>query len=192
MKRISHFISILVISLAFGVAVIAQAPPSESKNKLVTELVQVMKMDRQFPEMMDTMLKGMESTYPIGFEAAVDSMNLSPEQKKAAKATAGDRFIAFSQKFRKRMAEAIDYNKYIREAIYPLYDKFYSEQELRDLIAFYRTPTGQKVVDTLPALLTESNIAAKEKFLPQLLPLIEALLKEEFQQIEPLPKPKSK
>ena len=193
MPKISRFLFVSVLLLSLGLVAASQAPASEEKSKLIGELVLVMKMDRQFPDIMDTMLKGMETTYPVGFNAAVDgNANLSPQQKKALKASAGDRFVAFSQKFRKRLAEAIDYSKYIREAIYPLYDKFYSEQELRDLIAFYKTPTGQKVVDTLPALLAESNVAAREKFLPQLFPLIEEMVKEDFEQIAPPPKPKSK
>ena len=193
MTRISRFVFISLISLGLGIVATAQAPASDEKIKLISELVSVMKMDRQFPKMMDSMLKEMETTYPIGFNAAVDgNTSLSPDKKKALKASASDRFVAFSQKFRKRLAEAIDYSKYIREAIYPLYDKFYSETELRDLIAFYKTATGQKVIDTLPALLVESNVAAREKFLPQLLPLIGEMVREDFEQIAPPPKPKSK
>ena len=193
MTRVFHFVFSLIILFGLGNFAVGQEPISEEKNKLIGDLVFVMKMDRQFPEMMDTMLKGMEATYPVGFNAAVDSNpGLSIEQKKALKISAGDRFVAFSQKFRKRLPEVVDYSKYIRDAIYPLYDKFYSEQELRDLIAFYKTPTGQKVIDTLPALLADSNVAAKEKLLPQLIPLIESMVREDFEQIAAPPKPKRK
>jgi len=37
----------------------------------------------------------------------------------------------------------------------PLYEKHFTENELDDLIAFYRTPTGQKAVKELPALMQE-------------------------------------
>ena len=193
MTRIFHFVFSLIILFGLGNIAVAQEPISEEKKKLIGELVLVMKIDRQFPEIMDIMLKGMETTYPVGFHGAVDSNpGLSIEQKKALKTSADDRFVAFSQKLRKRLPEVVDFGKYIRDAIYPLFDKFYSEQELRDLIAFYKTPTGQKVIDTLPALLADSNVAAREKFLPQLIPLIESMVREDFEQIAPPPKPKRK
>ena len=37
----------------------------------------------------------------------------------------------------------------------PLYEKHFTEKELDDLIAFYRTPTGQKAIKELPALMQE-------------------------------------
>ena len=57
--------------------------------------------------------------------------------------------------FRDVMSEFID--KYLTwEAMKPdliqLYAESFSEQELRELIAFYRTPTGQKTIALLPEL----------------------------------------
>jgi hypothetical protein len=37
-----------------------------------------------------------------------------------------------------------------------LYDKYFSEQELTDLVAFYRSATGQKALMVMPELLAES------------------------------------
>lgn len=37
-----------------------------------------------------------------------------------------------------------------------IYARHFSETEMRDMIAFYRSPTGQKVVAEMPALMRES------------------------------------
>jgi hypothetical protein len=42
------------------------------------------------------------------------------------------------------------------EQLIPLYAKYYSEADIDALIAFYRTPTGRKVIETMPALTQES------------------------------------
>lgn len=164
---------------------------SAEKQKLIGEMIVVSKMDQQFPEMVDGLLKEMEKSYPITFNAVVDSNeSLSAEAKAQLKAATNQRFASFSQKFRKRLAERVDYGKYIKDAVYPLYDKFYTEQELRDILAFYKTPTGQKLISTLPALLVESSRMANEKFVPMLMPVVQELIKEEFDQIGvPPPKP---
>lgn len=189
MKYFPRLVLALSLFAALSAAASAQTQISDEKNKLIAELAGVMKLDQQFPEMVDAMLKEMEKTYPLGFSATIDSNGaLTAEQKTALRATARERFIAFSQKFRKRLSEQIDYGKYIQEAVYPLYDKFYNEQELKDLISFYKTATGQKMIKSLPAILAESTKMATEKFVPKVLPIVQELLKEEFEQIAAPPK----
>ena len=39
--------------------------------------------------------------------------------------------------------------------IIPVYDKYYTQEDLDGMIAFYRTPVGQKVVRTLPDVSRE-------------------------------------
>lgn len=41
------------------------------------------------------------------------------------------------------------------ELLTPVYDKYYTQEDLDGMIAFYRTPLGQKVVRTLPDVSRE-------------------------------------
>ena len=43
------------------------------------------------------------------------------------------------------------------DAFVPIYRKHFSKRELDELIAFYRTPLGTKVVHAMPAVVEESN-----------------------------------
>jgi hypothetical protein len=188
-------IAIAIIAIACGLAqsVRSQSTISEEKSRLIGEIATVMELDKQFPLIMDSMLKEMDKTYPMSFDAVVDAHpSLTPGDKAALKASVSDRYKAFSEKFRKRLSERVDYGRYIREAIYPLYDKFYTEHELKDLLVFYATPTGKKMIKTMPAVFAESNRLASEKFVPQLIPIVEELMREEFESIgAPAPKPVS-
>jgi uncharacterized protein len=185
MRQISQILLLAVSFLIFASSSEAQTVVSPEKRKLIGEMVTLLKMDTQMSQITDQILQEMEKTYPMGFASVVDSRNdLTVEQKKTMKATAGPSFTAFSQKFRKRLMETVDYGKYIQESLYPIYDKVYTEQELKDLIAFYGTPTGKKVIETMPQLFAEAQTAAREKLLPQVLPIIETLVKEEFEALE--------
>jgi hypothetical protein len=42
------------------------------------------------------------------------------------------------------------------DLLVPLYDKYLSEEDLDVLIAFYSTPTGQKLIKVLPDIMKES------------------------------------
>ena len=184
MKIFSRFCLLLLVALSLSFAARAQAPISEEKRKLISQMVVLMKLDKQMTSLTDEILKEMEKTYPEGFAEAVDAEpNLTPKQKQMLKSTAKERYLSFSRRFRERLPQVVDYNKYIEESIYPLYDKYYSEQELRDLVAFYQTPTGQKVIDTMPQLFAESLQLAREKLLPQIAPLIRELIEEDRKSI---------
>lgn len=47
--------------------------------------------------------------------------------------------------------------------IIPIYDKYYTEQEIDELINFYKTPLGQKTIKVLPNI-TQESMAAGEKW----------------------------
>jgi len=50
----------------------------------------------------------------------------------------------------------------IIEQLIPLYDKHFSEDELKACITFYSSPEGQKLLQTIPVLMQESvDISAK-------------------------------
>ena len=49
----------------------------------------------------------------------------------------------------------------LSEMVIPIYDKYFTHAELRDLLAFYRTPAGQKAITVLPMVLQESMQAGQ-------------------------------
>lgn len=44
----------------------------------------------------------------------------------------------------------------------PVYSKYYDEEELDKLIAFYKTPLGQKVITVSPQIMQESMLIGRE------------------------------
>lgn len=44
----------------------------------------------------------------------------------------------------------------------PIYAKYFTHDEIKQLLAFYRTPLGQKVIGTLPAVMQESMMAGQK------------------------------
>lgn len=48
------------------------------------------------------------------------------------------------------------------EKLTPLYTKYYTEKEIEDLTAFYKSPTGKKMVETMPDLMKESMMIGQK------------------------------
>ena len=47
------------------------------------------------------------------------------------------------------------------ELIVPIYEKYYTEEEVEQLITFYKTPLGKKVTESLPMITQESMEAGR-------------------------------
>ncbi|WP_276497675.1 DUF2059 domain-containing protein [Pontibacter litorisediminis] len=44
----------------------------------------------------------------------------------------------------------------------PIYDKHFTHQEIKDLIALYNTPLGQKLLDKMPVIMQESMLKGQQ------------------------------
>ena len=43
----------------------------------------------------------------------------------------------------------------------PIYDKYYTEEEINQIIAFYNSPVGKKMISTMPLVMQESMAAGQ-------------------------------
>jgi hypothetical protein len=77
------------------------------------------------------------------------------------------------------------------DQIIPIYAKNFSDQEIRDVIAFYNTPTGKKVIQVLPVVLKQS-IEAGQKWGQAMSPEIQARVVAALDKEGLLPKAKPK
>ena len=68
--------------------------------------------------------------------------------------------------------------------IYQIYDKAFTESELKELIAFYRTPTGQKAARFLPGLSSQVQKDFGEVISRKLQNLIQPKIQTETQQLK--------
>jgi hypothetical protein len=60
----------------------------------------------------------------------------------------------FMEKFRSKLDP-----DQITDLLVPIYDKYYSDDEIKGLIQIYQTPLGQKMLSVLPKVMAESQQA---------------------------------
>jgi uncharacterized protein len=60
-----------------------------------------------------------------------------------------------SEESRKEFEELFNIDGII-ERLIPVYDKYYSEEEIKEIIRFYESPAGQKVLEATPQIMKES------------------------------------
>jgi uncharacterized protein len=126
--------AIFVVVLCLAISAFAQDQRT-IKRDLIRELLKVIDTKTLMQGTLDIIFHEMERSVPMG-------------ELKA---------------FRERLYTRIDYAKYSEEVYGPIFDKNFTAAELKDLIAFYKTPLGQKSAKMLPEFGVGSLVRGSRK-----------------------------
>ena len=147
------------IAIVLGCA-LALSAWADSKEERARELISLMQMEAQF-EQMQVQMQNMFA-------------NLSP----SAELSDGER--AIRENFQSRMwaitQEEMGWPQ-LEAHMVELYTTYFSEQELVDMIEFHRTPTGQRMIETMP-MITEETMLFSQEAMVRLMPRMQALGEE--------------
>jgi uncharacterized protein len=138
---------LVTVMRRLAAALATQPNPSAKQKELIDQLITLTHLDENVRFLLDAMLERMtkESNAPR-----------SEDDKKDI------------ERYRQLVREKIDYRGWVRGVYEPLYAKYFTEEQLADLVAFYKTPTGQQVVKALPEIEREAMQTAgaqiQEKF----------------------------
>lgn len=154
-------VSTLIITLAWStLAVFAQ---ENKRQALAEELLTIMDMQSSI-EQSFAKVKQMLPQQMKSMQQAMGTTNV-PESVSAQ-----------TTKIFDLVAEELSWNKMKAEYV-ALYAETLNEQELRDLIAFYKTPTGQSFVKKQPELMQRA-MEINQKLMIKIMPKIQAITQE--------------
>lgn len=163
----------------------AQQDLAPEKKALIKELLIVTDAEKNTSKVVDSMLTAMEEQYPLIIKQIEQSLGtgLTPAQRDKIRAEVPD-FTTFSQTFRQRIQQRINFGEFVEQISYPLYNKHFTETELKDLITFYKSSTGKKTLSVMPELLRDSVQKSGEILIPKLNILIQEIIEEEIKKMK--------
>jgi len=59
-------------------------------------------------------------------------------------------------------------NRLLNEDMIGLYDKYFTESEIKDLVTFYKSPAGKKMIAVMPDLNKEMMMILIKKYIPEI------------------------
>jgi hypothetical protein len=183
-RIVSSVVSVVVAVIAFS----ASAEISESKRKLIEELLAISgyaDMANQMSEQQAYVeLMRIRPSYRPMMEFAVsEQRELSDEDKQRLLERLSD-FDAFSEQFGTRLGENLDFSKVITDVYYPLYDSAFSEGDLEKMVEFYRTPVGRKTIRQMPAIMQNAAETIDRLVRPVSIRVIQDIVAEERRRVE--------
>jgi len=141
---------IVLVVLICAVAVINSY--SQTKQESIKELFHLMKQDL----LMDKMFTLMN---PSNLNQIKDST--ARTQSKELMNSARQTVLEYSKKM-------------INEDMVVLYDKYFSQNEISDFISFYKSQSGQKMINVIPDIQKELMTLIMQKYAPEIKKLIKA------------------
>ena len=140
----------VLLSCALLAAFFPAHADDASKTAKVHELFRLIKLDELSAQMMNQVMSQVNS----GMMQQVIGVHLSVADQKKVDDFSGQVQLIVSNALSWKSLEP-EYTK--------LYADAYTEQQLDDLLTFYRSPTGQAVVEKTPILLKESSAFAQQR-----------------------------
>jgi hypothetical protein len=174
----------------------AQTAVAPEKQAALKELVALINGDNKAEDLLNVFMTQIDASRDMTYKAIINERtDLTPAEKKALEDALLVDMQKSSERFKTKFRARLNYNEMINEVTYIVYDKHYTLEEIKDLIAFYKTPTGQKVLKTMPVVAEAAMKLTQERLLPKLPVIIQELMEEDRREIEQQinsRKPKSK
>jgi uncharacterized protein len=128
----------------------ADNPPSEGSIKQLLEVSHAHKI-------LDTIMTQMDAFMKQGLQQATQGQQLTPEVKRDIDKRQGEMMSI--------LKETLDWSKL--EAMYVrVYQKTFTQPEIDNLIAMYKTPGGQTLLDKMPVVMQNTMTEMQELMRP--------------------------
>lgn len=170
-------------------------PTSPEKAALIKELVALTNAGGNAQAIMDSVTAEARKERERVFEMTLKELGgLSQAEREALMKKEREDSSRLNERIDGLFRQRLDLNRIVDEVSYVVYDRHFTAEELRDLLAFYRTPTGRKSIEVMPRLFADSMAETSTRLLPQLEPIMRQVLEEERLRVENIlpPKPQPK
>jgi hypothetical protein len=181
---------LLTVLMLFGCAAGAHAQEVEQtitpeKRALIKELFEVSGLtEESVNSVIDMMIAQNEKNLPnILAQTTSTNKTMTPEER-----------ADLEKKFRESAARAyrelketlarLNYTQAVEDATASTIDKHFTASELKEWIAFYKTPVGKKMVELMPVMMSESMAKINESVLVRLQAEINRIFDEEKKLLE--------
>lgn len=136
-----RLLTTVFVCLVCSLNCVAQSADSPATREDVERYLQTVHSDDMMQQMMQARMKAMHQM--IHEQFVKDQDRLPPN---------------FEARMNKRMDEMLKDMPFdqMREAMVPAYQKHFTKADIDSLVAFYSSPTGQKVLRELPAITSEA------------------------------------
>jgi len=125
---------------------------SQTKKESIKELFRLMQQDSMIDKMFNSILPSMMS-----------QMQSNMDSEDSTASARSNELMNSTMTATKEMAK-----KLINEDMVAIYDKYFSQSEINDFIAFYKSSSGQKLLRSTPDIQKDLMTVMMQKYMPEI------------------------
>ena len=150
-------------------------PISAEKRALIKELLEITEARKNLISSIDSMIRSdLSEIVSTVLKKAPDLGSNLPE--------AEDKLMAIvtkmATKYRDRVLKEIDVNQLVEQVAFPIYDKYFTEAEMREIVEFYKSATGKKALGLTSQIFGDSISRTGEILLPKMSKIMKEVISE--------------
>ena len=138
----------LLTTFLFCPLVNAQTKPDPAKAALIDEMLAVTKPEASIPQMMAQFKTIFTQNFEKSFNDQVTQNHEDPAKFQKP-------LHDFEDKVFNLMSDRMSWPR-LKPKFIDLYDQTFTKEELADIITFYKTPSGQSLLQKMPTLMTKA------------------------------------
>ena len=181
-------LTFILLTCSFFVHASAQTAVSNTsaeKQAAIKELLAVMNAQIKPSDLMAMMSEQTDKAAELTVKSMLaEDKNLTAADKKMLEDILLSGENSPIKSFQKKLFEKIDFDALIEEMTISIYDKHFTLGEIRDVTAFYKSTTGQKLLKTTPAILADTMQTMAEKIYPKMMEVIKESEEEMKREIQ--------
>ena len=178
--RITHCAVALIFTAFVGISALAQQDPQTEKQVLVMKFRRLTGADHvnlginvSFEDVKNDLIGSVDN-----------DKELSDVQKQGLRKSAVDAYNRLDQQLKDFLNDQPKITPISEASVFQVYDQAFTEAELKELIAFYSTATGQKALKFLPTLSAQVQQSFQSMLLPKVQEFITPKIKAEGEQLK--------
>lgn len=182
-KRARVVVLLLVLVSSFVIKTNAQEITPE-KQALIKELLEVRETKKMAEHIANAMFLQMERIYLQMMSQVISEAGIlkDKEQKEFQKQLIESR-SRFSKRFRELYPRAVTLEQIVINIYFTLYNIEFTEEELRDLIVFYKSPIGEKSTKVMLDWMRQSMQRSSGLLHPKITQLVSEIFQKEKERL---------
>jgi hypothetical protein len=175
----------LAVALSFSLTAVYAADPKSTSPELIDELCQVMHLEKNAEMGVDLVLRQMENQMGPMLNQIFGSVDPKDKEKMEARKK---EFLEFNTRFRSRfrelLKERLNLGREIKNIYGPLFDRHFTTDEIKQLIAFYKSSLGARLLTTMPKVMQEAMAKSAEVLNPKMVEIVKVIIEDEKKRAE--------
>jgi len=178
---------VLLFCLSIAVPAFAQDSPSTTKMALIKELMALMEVSANAEALSSQIMERMRGTllklFSENIRKILTEEGTAKIDAKKLEAQVDEISLRIVNRIQVEMKSRINLQDVIDQIGSQVYDKYFTEAEVKDMITFYKSPTGRKSIKLIPKLFSETMQQVSLAVTPKIQSYFDEVFMDEMKKI---------